>query len=256
MRLNAYEAFLTSIRCIGIGAATFRPTGPRPKKHGGVIGQKGGHVTVTSPVQMKINWKSWHITEIGMTPPWYPPSERTTLYHRQVCSHPITQDPLSRSGRSDAPFDSGGTILSAVLKMVAVGDLGDLQRSRGQLSLLQPSYNSGSTVPIATRSTSFDSAYAISSAVSKLVTLGDLCDLEMALRHFCLQQYCSHPITQNLLCRSRRARRHSIQHMRFHQPFQGWWPWVTSVTFRGQEVTFPYCSHPITQDLLRRSRRA
>ena len=70
MRLNAYEAFLTSIRCIGIGAATFRPTGPRPKKHGGVIGQKGGHVTVTSPVQMKIHWKSWHITEIGMTPPW------------------------------------------------------------------------------------------------------------------------------------------------------------------------------------------
>ena len=69
MRLNAYEAFLTSIRCIGIGAATFRPTGPRPKKHGGVIGQKGGHVTVTSPVQMKIHWKSWHITEIGMTPP-------------------------------------------------------------------------------------------------------------------------------------------------------------------------------------------
>ena len=122
----------------------------------------------------------------------------------------------------DAPFDSGGTILSAVSKMVAVGDLGDLQRSRGQLSLLQPSYNSGSTVPIATSSTSFDSAYAISSAVSKLVTLGDLCDLKMALRHFCLQQYCSHPITQNLLCRSRRARRHSIQHMRFHQPFQSW----------------------------------
>ena len=122
----------------------------------------------------------------------------------------------------DAPFDSGGTILSAVSKMVAVGDLGDLQRSRGQLSLLQPSYNSGSTVPIATSSTSFDSAYAISSAVSKLVTLGDLCDLKMALRHFCLQQYCSHPITQNLLYLSRRARRHSIQHMRFHQPFQSW----------------------------------
>ena len=121
-----------------------------------------------------------------------------------------------------ASFDSGGTILSAVSKMVTVGDLGDLQRSRGQLSLLQPSYNSGSTVPIATSSTSFDSAYAISSAVSKLVTLGDLCDLKMALRHFCLQQYCSHPITQNLLCRSRRARRHSIQHMRFHQPFQSW----------------------------------
>ena len=77
MRLNAHEAFLTNIRCIGIGAylltyllmgtgifrplerpvgaATFRPTGPRPKKHGGVIGQKGGHVTVTSPVQMKIH---------------------------------------------------------------------------------------------------------------------------------------------------------------------------------------------------------
>ena len=30
MRLNAYEAFLTSIRCIGIGAATFRPTEPAP----------------------------------------------------------------------------------------------------------------------------------------------------------------------------------------------------------------------------------
>ena len=38
--MNAYEAFLTNIRCIGIGAATFRPTGPRPKKHGGVIVQK------------------------------------------------------------------------------------------------------------------------------------------------------------------------------------------------------------------------
>ena len=50
MRLNAYEAFLTSIRCIGIGAAAFRlnaDSGPRPNKHGGVIDQKGGHVTVT-----------------------------------------------------------------------------------------------------------------------------------------------------------------------------------------------------------------
>ena len=80
MRLNAYEAFLTNIRCIGIGAATFRPTGPRPKKHGGVIGQKGGHVTVTSPVQMKIHWKSWHITEIGMTPPWCVPRPAPQLW--------------------------------------------------------------------------------------------------------------------------------------------------------------------------------
>ena len=44
-------------------------SGPRPKKHGGVIGQKG-HVTVTSSVQMKIHGKSSHITEIGMTFPW------------------------------------------------------------------------------------------------------------------------------------------------------------------------------------------
>ena len=29
-------------------------SGPQPKKHGGVIGQEG-HVTVTSPVQMKIH---------------------------------------------------------------------------------------------------------------------------------------------------------------------------------------------------------
>ena len=156
----------------------------------------------------------------------------------------------------DAPFDSGGAILSAVSKMVTVGDLGDLERSRGQLSLLQPCYNSGSTAPIATSSTSFDSAYAISSSVSKLVTLGDLCDLKMALCHFCLQLYCSHPITQNLLCQSRRARRHSIQHMRFHRPFRSRWPTVTSVTFRGRKVTFAYGSHPITQHLLSRSRRA
>ena len=88
----------------------------------------------------------------------------------------------------DAPFDSGGTILSAVSKMVAVGDLGDLQRSRGQLSLLQPSYNSGSTEPIERSLTSFDSAYAISSAVSKLVTVGDLCDLQGSKGHFCLWQ--------------------------------------------------------------------
>ena len=77
-----------------------------------------------------------------------------------------------------AAIDSGGTILSAVSKMVTVGDLGDLDRSRGQLSLLQPSYNSGSTAPIATSLTSFDSVYAISSAVSKLVTLSDLCNLK------------------------------------------------------------------------------
>ena len=56
--------------------------------------------------------------------------------------------------------------------------LGDLQRSRGQLSLWQPSYNSKSTGPIATISTPVGSAYAISSTVLKLVTLSDLCGLQ------------------------------------------------------------------------------
>ena len=55
-----------------------------------------------------------------------------------------------------AAFDSGGAILSAVSKMVTVGDLGDLERSQRQLCLLQRSYNSGSTARIATSSTSFD----------------------------------------------------------------------------------------------------
>ena len=86
------------------------------------------------------------------------------------------------------PFDSAHAISSEILNLVTLGDLCDLQRSRGHFSLLQPSYNSGSTAPIATSLTSFDSAYAISSAVSKLVTLGDLCDLQGSKGHFPLWQ--------------------------------------------------------------------
>ena len=99
-----------------------------------------------------------------------------------------------------ASFDSAYAISSAVSKLVTVGDLCDLQGSKGHFCLWQPSYNSASTGPIETSLTSFDSAYAISSAVSKLVTVGDLCDLQESKDHI---PYDSHPITQHLLSRSR-----------------------------------------------------
>ena len=83
-------------------------------------------------------------------------------------------------------FDSAYAISSAVSKLVTLGDLCDLQRSRGHFSLLQPPYNSGSTAPIATGLTPFDSAYAISSEILNLVTLGDLCDLQRSKGHFSL----------------------------------------------------------------------
>ena len=140
-----------------------------------------------------------------------------------------------------ASFDPAYAISSAVSKLVTLGDLCDLQGSKGHFPLRQPSYNSASTEPIEMSLASFDSAYEISSAVSKLVTLGDLCDLQGSKGHFCLWQpsyNLGHP-----LGRSRRAWHHSIQRMRFHQPFRNWWPSVTSVTFRGQKVTFPYGSH-------------
>ena len=85
-------------------------------------------------------------------------------------------------------FDSAYAISSAVSKLGTVGDLCDLQGSKGHFCLWQPSYNSVSTGPIETSLTSFDSAYAISSAVSKLVTVGDLCDLQGSKGHFCLWQ--------------------------------------------------------------------
>ena len=58
----------------------------------------------------------------------------------------------------------------------------------------------------------------------------------------------------------------SIQRMRFHQPFREWRPWVMSVTFKDQVVTFPFAAieksdpvignHPITRDLLDGLRRS
>ena len=89
---------------------------------------------------------------------------------------------------NSTPFDSAYAISSAVSKLVTLGDLCDLQRSRGHFSLLQPSHNSGSTAPIVTGLTPFDSAYAISSEILNLVTLGDLCDLQRSKGHFSLWQ--------------------------------------------------------------------
>ena len=48
----------------------------------------------------------------------------------------------------------------------------------------------------------------------------------------------SHPITPDLLGRSRRSLHHSMQRIGFHQPFWSSWPWVTFVTSIGQWVTF------------------
>ena len=76
-----------------------------------------------------------------------------------------------------SPFESEDTISSAVSKMVTSSDLGDLQRSTLPFRLLQPLYNSGTTGLIETKMPPVDSAYAISSAVSNMVTSGDLGDL-------------------------------------------------------------------------------
>ena len=48
---------------------------------------------------------------------------------------------------------------------------------------LQPFYNSGTTGPIGTNETPFESGGTILSAVSKLVTPGDLGDLKRSTRH-------------------------------------------------------------------------
>ena len=80
-------------------------------------------------------------------------------------------------GTTETPFELGGTISSAVSKMVTSDDLGDLQRSTLRFRLLQPFYNSETTGPVETKTSPVDSAYVISSAVSKMVTSGDLGDL-------------------------------------------------------------------------------
>ena len=43
------------------------------------------------------------------------------------------------------PFDSGYVISPTILKLVIMGDLSDLQRSKGHFSLWQPSHITGST---------------------------------------------------------------------------------------------------------------
>ena len=58
--------------------------------------------------------------------------------------------------------------------MVTSGDLGDLKRSPLRFHLLQPFYNSGTTEPFEMKMPPVDLAYAISSAVLKMVTSGDL----------------------------------------------------------------------------------
>ena len=133
-------------------------------------------------------------------------------------------------------FDSAYAISSAVSKLVTVGDLCDLQGSKGHFCLWQPSYNSASTEPIETSLASFDSAYAISSAVSKLVTLGDLCDLQGSKGHFSLWQpsynsASTGPIETSLTSfDSAYAISSAVSKLVTV---------VTSVTFRGQKVTFP-----------------
>ena len=145
-------------------------------------------------------------------------------------SHPITRHLLNRSRRAWTSFDSAYAISSAVSKLVTLGDLCDLQGSKGHFCLWQPSYNSASTGPIETSLTSFDSAYAISSAVSKMVSLGDLCDLQGSKGHFCLWQpsynsASTEPIETSLASFDSAytiSSAVSIQHMRFHQPFRSW----------------------------------
>ena len=87
-----------------------------------------------------------------------------------------------------SPVDSAYAISSAVWNMVTSGDLGVLQRSTLCFHLLQPFYNSGTTGPIETKMPPVDSAYAISSVVSKMVTSGDLGDLQRSTLRFRLLQ--------------------------------------------------------------------
>ena len=201
-------------------------------------------------------------------------------------------------------FDSAYAISSEILNLVTLGDLCDLQRSKGHFSLWQPSYNSASTGPIATSLTSFDSAYPISSAVSKLVTLGDLCDLQGSKGHFRLWQpsYNSastgpiatsltsfdsaYAISSEILNLVTLGDLCHLQGSKGHFPL--WQPSYNSASTEpsatsltsfdsayaissavsklmtlgdlcGLQVSkghFPYGSHPITQHLLGRSRRA
>ena len=101
-------------------------------------------------------------------------------------------------------FSSGVFTLSKLMAL-PLGDLCD-QRSRGIISLWRASYTSGSTGSFATILTPFDSANAISSTVSKLVTLGDLCDLQRP-RVFSMATiyYAIIPTTLDLLGRAQPA---------------------------------------------------
>ena len=63
---------------------------------------------------------------------YYPGSHHTDMVVGQYAYCPGSKhtDRVSKRAETYAPFDSGGTILSAVSKMATVGDLGDLERSQ------------------------------------------------------------------------------------------------------------------------------
>ena len=111
--------------------------------------------------------------------------QRSNLRFRLLHPYSITQELLSRSKQKcHQSIQSKYAITSAISKMVTSGDLGDLQRSTLRFRLLHPFYNSGTTGPIEMKRPPVDSAYAISPAVSKMVTSGDLGDLQRSTLRF------------------------------------------------------------------------
>ena len=117
---------------------------------------------------------------------------------------------------------------------------------------LQSFYNSGTTGPIETKMQPFESDDTISSAVLKMVTSGDLGDLQRSTLRFRLLQPFYNSGTTGLIETKMPpvVSVYAISSSVLKVVTSG-----DSVTSKGQLYVFAYSSHSITQKLLGRSRR-
>ena len=105
----------------------------------------------------------------------YPFTAQKPISLLQPSYNSVTAGPIFKP---KTPFDSAYPISSAVWNRITLGLWNTLQNGRKPISLWQPRRISKTTGQIVTKIAPFDSAYAISSAIQKLVTLGHRYDLE------------------------------------------------------------------------------
>ena len=111
---------------------------------------------------------------------------------------------------------------------------------------LQPFYKSGTTEPIETKMPPVESEDTISSAVSKMVTSGDLSDLQRSTLCFrLLQTFYNSGTTGPIDTKMPPLESEDTISSVFSK----------MVTSKDQLYVFTYCSHSINQELLSRSRR-